>query len=68
MTGKTLPPDGFADVCARLGIPYDGNMPREKTGVKQEKGRDYRDYYDDETRAKVAEAFSREIRHMGYTF
>lgn len=59
---------GFADVCQRLGIPYDGHMPREKTGVKQEKGGDYRDYYDDETREKVAGAFAREIRRMGYTF
>jgi hypothetical protein len=57
----------FATLCEKLGIPYDGTMPREKTGVKQEKS-DYRDYYDEETKAKVAEWFSREIRHMNYTF
>ena len=57
----------FAGVCAKLGIPYDGVMPREKTGVAKEK-QDYRDYYDDETKAKVAEWFSREIKLMGYTF
>lgn len=57
----------FASVCEKLGIPYDGNMPREKTGVTQEKA-DYREYYDDETKAKVAEWFSREIRLMGYRF
>lgn len=57
----------FTSVCQKLGIPYDGTMPREKTGVKQEKS-DYRDYYDDETKAKVSEWFSREIRHMDYTF
>lgn len=57
----------FTAVCEKLGIPYDGTMPREKTGVKQEKS-DYRDYYDEETKAKVAGWFSREIRHMNYTF
>lgn len=57
----------FATLCEKLGIPYDGHMPREKTGVKQEKS-DYRDYYDEETKEKVAEWFSREIRHMGYNF
>jgi hypothetical protein len=57
----------FASICEKLGIPYDGNMPREKTGVTQEKA-DYREYYDDETKAKVAEWFSREIRLMGYSF
>ncbi len=57
----------FASICRKLSIPYDGVMPREKTGVSQEKS-DYREYYDEETKAKVAEWFSREIRHMGYTF
>ena len=57
----------FASICGKLGIPYDGNMPREKTGVAQEKS-DYREYYDDETRDKIAEWFSREIRLMGYQF
>ncbi|HEX5791431.1 MAG TPA: glycosyltransferase family 25 protein, partial [Luteolibacter sp.] len=60
--------NGFASVCKRLGIPYDGRMPREKTGVLQEKGGDYREYYDDETREKVASCFAREIALMRYTF
>lgn len=59
---------GFARVCEKLGMPYDGNMPREKTGVKQQQGKDYREYYDAETRAKVAECFAREIKLMGYSF
>lgn len=57
----------FAGICTRLDIPYEGVMPREKTGVAQEKS-DYREYYDEETKAKVAEWFSREIRLMGYQF
>jgi hypothetical protein len=57
----------FAGICERLGIPYDGVMPREKTGVAKEKS-DPHDYYDDETREKVAELFSREILRMNYQY
>ncbi len=55
----------FRDLCRRLGIPFDGNMPREKTHITRQPV-DYRSYYDDETRSKVGECFSREIRLMGY--
>lgn len=57
----------FAKICERLGIPYDGVMPREKTGVTQEKS-DPHDYYDEETKAAVAKWFSREIQLMSYRF
>lgn len=60
--------DSFSRLCEKLEIPYDGKMPREKTGVKQEKSGDYRDYYDEETRARIAELFSREIELMDYRF
>lgn len=59
---------GFARVCEKLGLPYDGNMPREKTGVHQQQGMHYRDYYDEETQARVAECFRREIQMMDYQF
>jgi hypothetical protein len=58
---------GFGKLCERLGIPYDGNMPREKTNITMAKV-DYREYHDAETRAKVGEEFRREIAHMGYSF
>lgn len=57
----------FATLCQRLGIPFDGHMPREKTNIT-EKPVDYRSYYDEETKAKVAEVFRREIKLMGYEF
>lgn len=60
-------PDAFVELCQRLGIPFSGEMPREKTEIKKEKA-DYRDYYDDETKALVAERFAREIALMNYTF
>lgn len=58
---------GFAALCIRLGVPFDGRMPREKTGVKRDH-EDYREYYNDETREFVASLFRREIALMGYRF
>lgn len=60
-------PGAFSELCQRLKIPFDGVMPREKTEVRKEKA-DYRDYYDDETKALVAKHFAREISLMNYTF
>ena len=57
----------FAGICDRLSLPYDGHMPREKINITSKKV-DYRDYYDDETREKIAKLFSREIRLKGYTY
>lgn len=58
---------GFADICDRLSLPYDGHMPREKTNITSKKV-DYRDYYDDETRELVGELFHREIMLKGFSF
>jgi hypothetical protein len=57
----------FSDLCQRLHIPYNGTMPREKTNITSQPV-DYREFYDDETREKVAHEFSREIRFMNYVF
>jgi len=58
---------GFTGVCARLGIPFRGEMPREKTNITKQKV-DCRTYYDDESREKIASVFPREIQRMGYRF
>lgn len=60
--------ESFPALCQRIGIPFKGSIPREKTGVRQEKSGGYQDYYDDETREKVATLFAREIKRMGYSF
>jgi hypothetical protein len=60
--------ESFPALCQRIGIPFDGTIPREKTGVRQEKSGSYQDYYDDETREKVANLFAREIKLMNYVF
>ncbi len=71
MMDEVLEYDGFLgrfkDLCEKLEIPYDGNMPREKTNITEEKVH-YPDYYDEETKAKVAFEFRREIALMGYRF
>ena len=71
MMNEVLDYDGFighfVDLCDRLGIPFDGNMPREKTNITNHKV-DYKSYYNDATKAKVAELFEREIALKNYTF
>lgn len=57
----------FTAVCAKLKIPFDGVMPREKTDIVPTKV-DHHRYYDQETQLKVETEFRREIRIMGYTF
>lgn len=57
----------FMTLCEKLDIPFEGDMPREKTNITKEKV-DYRKFYDDETREKVASEFAREIRLMKYEF
>jgi hypothetical protein len=57
----------FTDLCTTLGIPFQGEMPREKTNITKQKI-DHRSYYDDESREKVASVFHREVRLMGYAF
>lgn len=57
----------FQSICDRLGIPFNGEMPREKTNITKEKPR-YQDFYSDETREKVASLYQREIELMGYSF
>jgi hypothetical protein len=57
----------FTRICARLEIAFDGDFPREKTGIAVDR-RPYQDYYDEETRAVVAQLFAREIALFGYRF
>lgn len=54
--------DDFARICARVGI--DASLPH----LNRSHHRDYRSYYDDRTRALVAEHFRTDIALFGYTF
>jgi len=58
---------GFGALAARLGIPFDGELPREKA-EKRPNRKPYPEYYDEETKACVGELFAREIAMFGYRF
>lgn len=58
--------EDLAEVCGRVGLPP-VVLPRLKAGLRKE-GRSYRDYYDDHTRALVAERHHNDIRLFGYVF
>jgi hypothetical protein len=58
----------FPLLCQRLDIPFTGIIPREKTGIKQEKLGNYQQYYDEETKQKIANLFHREISLMSYQY
>ena len=58
---------GFRNLTSRLQIPFDGDLPREKA-EKRPNRRPYPEYYDEETKDKVASLFRREIELFGYRF
>jgi len=55
--------DDHARLCQQLNIDA-APLPREKRRTF----RDYREYYDDDTREKVAEYWQRDIELLGYDF
>ncbi|MFK8042901.1 hypothetical protein [Congregibacter sp.] len=59
--------NALAELRERLGLKLPEPLPREKTGVAVER-KDYRDYYDDDSKARIASLFEREIALMDYRF
>ena len=59
---ENLPAD-FATVCERLALPVKP-LPASNSAPHKH----YTEYYDDETRAFVAETYAEDIRLFGYTF
>ncbi|MEQ8292246.1 MAG: sulfotransferase family 2 domain-containing protein [Roseovarius sp.] len=57
----------FAEVARRLQLPGDHVLPRQNVTQGRE-DKDYRSYYDDETRRIVAGVFAPEIKALGYEF
>lgn len=54
-------------LCEKLSIPFKADkLPQQKTGFRQTK--EYKKYYDEDTRAIVARAYAREIAKFGYEF
>lgn len=58
--------DDFAQVCTRVGIDAP-ELPRLKSGIRNGQ-RHYSDYYDDDTRARVADLHRNDIELFGYRF
>lgn len=55
----------FSALWERLGIPFKGPMPREKTNINLQAA-NYRGHFDQETREKISVCYEREIELMGY--
>ena len=57
----------FSQLCTKLNLPSTTPLSREKTGIKIDR-LSYTDYYDDESRQKVADLYSREIALLNFSF
>jgi hypothetical protein len=58
--------DELATIWAELDLPGSPDLPHAKAGVRPRAS--YRDYYDDSSRARVAELFAAPISDLGYEF
>jgi len=58
--------DDLAEVCRRVGLPP-VNLPHLKSGLRKD-GHSYRDYYDEVTKATVAERHHNDLQLFGYEF
>jgi hypothetical protein len=57
--------EDFAEACRRIGITTPA-LPHRRRST--DRGRDYRSYYTDETRALVADHFRADVEMFGYQF
>jgi len=57
----------LATVWSELGLPGTPELPHAKRGSRP-RGPSYRSYYDDDTRARVADLFAAPIAELGYEF
>lgn len=62
---ETLASD-FAKVLGEIGLADQVELPR--ANVSKDRSGSYRDYYDERSRALVADWYAPEIRHFGYEF
>jgi hypothetical protein len=58
--------EDFGTVLARIGLSGKVELPR--TNVSRSRDSNYRDYFDERSKALVEDWYASEIRHFGYTF
>jgi hypothetical protein len=58
--------EDFAELCKRLNLPIK-DLPRLKSGIRKERHH-YSEYYDEESKAIVAERHKNDIQLLGYQF
>lgn len=51
-----------------LGIPFDGTLTQRAKSEYRTDERDYREWYDDDQRRRIADVFADEIKLHGYSF
>jgi len=59
--------DELSEVCVRLGIPFDGWLPKAKGNFRHDR-RPHWQVFEPDTRGIVSEKFRREIEMLGYRF
>ena len=61
---------GVCEVCEKLDIKdYDiSKLPHHKSGIREDGDRDWRKFYDNETRALVEKLYKPYIEKFGYSF
>lgn len=59
--------EDLGEITARLGITWDGWLPKAKTSTPRSTRR-YQELYDQVSRDRIAKLYAREIDLLGYTF
>jgi len=60
--------EDLTTALARVGIEFDGWLPRAKGGNRDPESRPYQRFISDEVREKITRAFTPEIELLGYRF
>lgn len=60
--------EGFQKVCNTIGFPYNNQLANTRLKSSFRPKKKYIDYYNEETKNKVAKCYNKSIEYFGYTF